>query len=401
MLNTMKQNKKLDGKELSSTVANIEASAIKQIQLLANAKKDVVSLAQGTPSFFTPDHIKKAAIEAIKLNLTDKYTSGYGIDPLRETIAKKVTRQNDIQANPENILIGHGGIEICMAVFMTILNTGDQMIILTPDYASHITQVRIALHGGESVFVPLDETLSGWVLNPDRLEKAITKKTKAILICNPCNPTGKVYTREELKEVALIAKKYNLYIITDEMYEDFVFDGKEHVSIGSFKEVANQTISVFGVSKSYSMTGWRIGYMVANKTLISEIFKIHDSLITCPTAISQYAAIAAINGPKNDVLYFKKEYEKRRQICMDYLGKTDKLEVLQPEGAYYIFPKFIKSIDDFALALEMVEKAGVAVVPGSPFGKGGENHVRISFCFGEDQLREGLKRFISYINKSL
>lgn len=394
-------NNTIHAKPLSSVVSQIEVSAIKRIQLLANTKKDVISLAQGTPSFFTPNHIKKAAIEAINQNLSDKYTPGYGIAPLREAIVKKVKKQNGLDVRAENILVGHGSIEINMAVFMTLLNPGDEMIILTPDYASHITQSKIAMHGGIPVSVPLDETPNGWVLNPKRLEKAITKKSKVILICNPCNPTGKVYSREELKEVARIAAKHNLYIVTDEMYEDFVYDGKEHVSIGSFPEVKDLTLSLFGVSKSYSMTGWRIGYMVASERLVNEVFKIHDSMVTCPTAVSQYAAIAALNGPKDEVWKFKKAYDNRRHICMEELQKTDKLEVTIPQGAYYIMPKFKKSVDDFKLCFEMVEKAGVALVPGSAFGQGGESHVRISFCFGDDQIREGIKRFVSYINKNL
>lgn len=394
-------NNIIHAKPLSSVVSQIEVSAIKRIQLLANTKKDVISLAQGTPSFFTPDHIKKAAIDAIEKNVSDKYTPGYGIAPLREAIVKKVIKQNKINIKPENVLVGHGAIEVNMAVYMALLNPDDEMIILTPDYASHITQAKIAMHGGIPVSVPLDETPNGWVLNPERLEKAVTKKSKLILICNPCNPTGKVYSRTELKEVARIAAKYNLYIVTDEMYEDFVYDGKEHISIGSFPEVKDLTISIFGLSKSYSMTGWRIGYMVASERLVNEVFKIHDSMVTCPTAVSQYAAIAALTGPKDEVWGFKKEYDKRRQICMEELQKTDKLEVIKPEGAYYIMPKFKKPVDDNKLCFEMVEKAGVALVPGSAFGKGGENHVRISFCFGEEQLRIGLQRFVSYINKNL
>lgn len=388
-------------KPLSSVVSAIEVSAIKRIQLLANTKKDVISLAQGTPSFFTPEHIKKAAIDAIQNNLSDKYTPGFGIAPLRAAIVKKVKKQNGLDVKPENILVGHGAIEINLAVFMTILNPGDEMIILTPDYASHITQAKIAMHGGIPVSVPLDETPNGWVLNPQRLEKAVTKKSKLILICNPCNPTGKVYSREELKEVARIAAKHNLYIVTDEMYEDFVYDGREHVSIGSFPEVKDLTISIFGLSKSYSMTGWRIGYMVASERLVNEVFKIHDSMVTCPTAVSQYAAIAALEGSKDKVWEFKKAYDKRRKICMEELQKTDKLQVSIPQGAYYILPKIIKPVDDFKLCFEMVEKAGVALVPGSAFGKGGESHVRISFCFEDEQIREGLKRFVSYINKNL
>lgn len=386
-------------KTLSSIVKGIQVSAIKRVENLARASKDVISLAQGTPSFSTPDYVKKAAIDAMERGLTDKYTIGYGIEPLRDAIVNKLKKDNGIVAETNQVIVTHGAIEGLMAIFMTILNPEDELIILTPDYASHLTQVKIALGGKSPTFVPLKETLTGWVLDPERLEKAVTKHTKAILFCNPCNPTGKVYTKAELKEIFRIAIKHNLYIISDEIYEYFVFDGREHFSTASFPEVADRTISVFGVSKSYSMTGWRIGYIVANKALVPEIFKIHDNLITCPTAISQYAAIAAINGPKTDVLYFKKEYEKRRQICMEELGKTDKLEVSKPEGAYYIFPKFKKPVDDFALALEMVDKAGVAVVPGSPFGKGGENHIRIAYGCEEKTLRVGLKRFVEYVDK--
>lgn len=388
-------------KTLSSVVSSIEVSAIKQVQNLAAASKGTISLAQGTPSFFTPEHIKKAAIVAMEKNLTDKYTIGFGIDPLREAIVNKLKKDNGITALKEQIIVTHGAIEGLMAIFMTILNPDDDMIILTPDYASHLTQVKIALGGRNPIYVPLEETPKGWVLDPDRLEKAITKKTKAILFCNPCNPTGKVFTKQELKEIVRIALKHNLYIISDEIYEYFLYDGLEHISTASFKEATDRTISVFGVSKSYSMTGWRIGYLVANRELASQIFKIHDSLVTCPTAISQYAAIAAINGPKDDTWKFKNAYEKRRAICMEAFSKTDKIEVAPPQGAYYIFPKFKKPINDFKLALEMVEKAKVAVVPGSPFGKGGENHIRISYCYAEDTLREGLRRFVSYINKKL
>ncbi|QQG40604.1 MAG: pyridoxal phosphate-dependent aminotransferase [Candidatus Levyibacteriota bacterium] len=400
----MKQTdkKKTHGlKGVSSVVSSIEVSAIKRVQNLASSLKDVVSLAQGTPSFFTPDYIKNAIKDAMDKNLTDKYTIGFGIDPLRAAIVNKLKKDNGIVVEKEQIIVTHGGIEGLMAVFMTLLDPDDEMIVLTPDYASHITQVKIALGGKSPTFVPLQETSKGWVLDPARIEKAINRHTKAILFCNPCNPTGKVFTKAELKEIVRIALKHNLYIISDEIYEYFLYDGREHFSTASFPEVADRTISVFGVSKSYSMTGWRIGYLVANKTLASQIFKIHDSLVTCPTAASQYGAIAAINGPKNEILRFKKEYEKRRQICIEELSKTDKLEFSAPEGAYYIFPKFKKPIDDFKFCFEMVEKAGVALVPGSAFGKRGENHVRITYCYAEDTLREGLHRFVKYINKHL
>lgn len=401
----LKDAKKFEGKfnmaqfEPASAIASLEVSLIKRMQLLANADSEVISLAQGIPSFATPEHIKQAAKKAIDENLVGKYTSGYGIEKLREAIAQKVKRDNDIQADTQQVIVTHGGIEALMSIFIALLNPSDEIIILTPDYASHITQTQIARHGGIPVFVPLTETAKGWVLDAERLEGAITQHTKAILICNPCNPTGKVYSEAELAEVARIAKKYNLYIITDEMYEYFVLDGKKHKSLGSMPDVADRVISVFGLSKSYAMTGWRIGYIVADKRLIPQIFKVHDSLITCPTAVSQYAALAALQGKQDVVKEYRNAYAKRRQIVVNALGKTDKLHLVKPEGAYYAFAKVIGNADDYDLSMRLLHEAKVAVVPGSAFGPGGESHIRISFGCEEAPLKEGLRRLVEYLEK--
>lgn len=398
-------HEKLDGrfsisKDVSHVALGIDVSAIKKMELLGREQGGVISLAQGIPSFQTPQHIKEAAKRAIDENLVDKYTVGYGIQPLRQAIVKKVKAENNIAAVEQQIIVTHGGIEAMMATFIAICNPEDEVIILTPDYASHITQVQISGRGGRPVFVPLDETKDGWTLNPDRLEAAITQNAKAILICNPVNPTGKVYSQEELKEIARIALQYNLFIITDEMYEYFTYDKKDHISIGSFPEVADRTISIFGVSKSYAMTGWRIGYLVASKKIANHIFKIHDSLVTCPTAVSQYAALAAIEGPKDDVAYFNKEFLKRRKIVMEAMKQTNKLQLGTPQGSYFAFPKLMFEENDYDLAVSLIKEAGVAVVPGSAFGQGGEGHIRISYGCEEDQLREGLKRLINYLNKT-
>lgn len=386
---------------LSTTVSEIEVSAIKQIELLARSTPGVISLAQGIPSFATPTHIKKAAKEAIDKGLSDKYTQGYGIQELREAIAKKVRAVNRIKIDASNVIVTHGGMEAIMAVFMTILNPEDELIILTPDYASHITQARIAMHGRAPIFVPLDETAQGWMLNAERLKKAVTPYTKAIVLCNPCNPTGKVYTQEELLEIVRIAKTYNLYVIADEMYEDFVYDGRQHVSIGSLPNAGNRIISVFGVSKSYAMTGWRIGYIVAHPKLIAQIFKIHDSLVTCPTAVSQYASLAAIEGPKDSVTRFREAFEKRRRMVIDELAKTDKLTFATPQGAYYLFAKLKGTVNDVTFAEKIIKEARVAVVPGSAFGKSAEHHIRICFAMDEKKLREGVRRLVAYCNKTL
>ncbi|MDO8497771.1 MAG: aminotransferase class I/II-fold pyridoxal phosphate-dependent enzyme [bacterium] len=385
----------------SDTAAAIEISAIKKIQLLATSKKGVISLAQGIPSFQTPEYIGQAAKEAIDNHTADKYTQGFGIEPLRREIVKKVERDNGIQAEVDNVIVTHGGIEALMAVFLGLLNIDDEIIILSPDYASHITQTRIARHGGRPVFVALKETTEGWILDPGKIEQAITSNTKAILISNPCNPTGKVYTKKELKDIAKLALNYNLFIITDEMYEYFIYNGHPHVSIGSFPEVKDRVISIFGLSKSYAMTGWRIGYMIAPKDLAHHIFKIHDSLVTCPTAVSQYAALAALQGSKKCIDHFRNEFKRRRQIVVDALKHTDKMNLVLPEGAYYAFLKLNKEVDDNQLALDLIEEAKVAVVPGSAFGLGGAHHVRISFGCEEDVLKEGMRRLVAYVNEKL
>ncbi|MDI6883239.1 MAG: acetolactate synthase small subunit [Patescibacteria group bacterium] len=404
-----KEEEKLRGKFVqivkkpSETALNLDISAIKKIEILSSKEKEVISLAQGVPNFQTPDYIKKAARAAMEKNLTDKYTLGYGIEPLRKALAEKVRRDNKIQAEPENIIVTHGAIEALMATFIALFDPGDELLVLSPDYASHITQIQIARHGGRPIFVPLKENETGWHLEREKIEAAITPQTKAILLCNPSNPIGRVYTLAELKEIAQIALKYNLFIITDEVYEYFIFDGREHISIGSFPEVAERTISIFSLSKTYAMTGWRLGYIVVEKRLAQAIFKIHESLITCPTAISQYAALAAIQGQQSVVSEFKKEYEKRRNLVVDMLAESKRLKLVKPEGAYYAFPQIVfndkDKIDDYDLALKILKKAKVGVVPGSAFGPGGEGHIRISFGVEEEKLKEGLKRLINFVNK--
>lgn len=401
-----KEEKKPEGKfaeiikKPSYVTQNIDVSAIKKIELLISKEKGAVSLAQGIPNFDTPLHIKNSAKDAMEKNLTNKYTRGYGIDPLREALAEKVRRDNKIQAEPENIIVTHGAIEALMATFIALFDPTDEMIVPTPDYASHITQIQIARHGGRPIFVSMRENESGWHLEPEKIESAITPHTKAILICNPSNPLGKVYSYDELKEIARIARRYNLFIIADEVYEYFLYDGRKHFSIGSFPEAADRTISIFSLSKTYAMTGWRIGYIVAEKKLANQIFKIHDSLITCPAAISQYAALAAVKGDNSVVAEFRNAFEKRRKITMDMLAKTDRLKAVMPEGAYYAFPKFNfnHQTDDYDLAVKMLKEAKVGVVPGSAFGPGGENHVRISFGCSDEQLKEGLTRMINFVN---
>lgn len=387
-------------KEPSHTVSGIELSAIKRLELMGRQENDVASLAQGIPSFATPQHIRDAAKKAIDQGYADKYTPGYGIQELREVIVDKLKRDNKIDADPSQVTVTHGGIEAMIAAFIAILNRDDEIIFLTPDYASHITQAIIAHYGGKPVFVPLNES-EGWRFEKERLQAAVTTRTKAILLTNPSNPIGKAYTKEELLDIVDIAKRHNLYIVTDETYEYFTFDKRKHISVASLPGAKERTISIFSLSKSYSMTGWRIGYLVASREVSRQIFKVHDSLITCPTAVSQYAAVAAIGGRQDDVVHFKKEFQKRRDMVIKKLKETDRLLLQIPEGGYFAFVKVNAQVDDYELCVRLIKEAGVAVVPGSAFGTGGEGHIRISFGCEDKQLAKGLNRLVTFVNDQL
>lgn len=386
--------------EASNIAMSLDMTAIKKIQLLCQKIPGSISLAQGVPSFPTPEYVRKAAYTAIEKGLADKYTPSFGIEPLREAMAQKVKTFNHIPVSKDNIIVTHGATEAMMAIFMSLFNPTDEILIITPAYATHLTQARMTRNAGRPIMVPLAETENGWELDIARIEASITNNTKAILFSNPTNPIGKVYSEEELRQIASIAKRYNLFILTDEMYEYFVFDDKKHISIGSFPEVADRTISIFGLSKTYAMTGWRIGYIVAEKSIRDQIVKVNDAIITSPTAVSQYAALAALQGGNDDIEYFKKEFENRREIMVAELMKSDLLSFEVTEGGYYIFPKIEVEIDDYDFAVEMLKEAHVGVVPGSAFGIGGENHVRLSFGGETDQIREGARRFVEYIERA-
>jgi len=386
-------------KKPSKIVRSIEVSAIKRFQILIEKEKGSISLAQGVPDFETPSFIKEKAKEAIDKGFASRYTKGWGIESLRQAIAEKMRKDNKIKAEPENVLLTHGAIEASMATLLALLDPEDEVIVLSPNYVSHINQIRIVKQGAMPSFVSLDEKENRWQLNPEKIESAVSKKTKAILFSNPSNPLGKVYSREELKAIAKIALKHNLFIIADEVYEYFVFDGKKHISIGSFPEAEDRTISIFSLSKSYSMTGWRIGYLVSDKKIVQEIFKIHDCLITCPVALSQYAALAAIKDGYKFIKKFKQNYERRRKIAIEILSRTDKLTLIKPEGTFYLFPKINLKMDDYNFSLRLLKEAKVGVVPGSAFGPGGKRHIRISFGGEEKKLKEGLERMVNYVKR--
>lgn len=378
----------------------INESIIRSIQQYVASKKDVISFAQGIPIFPTPYEIKKELVKVVSKNLADYYTPGYGILELREEIVKKLRSFNKIAAHFDEIIVTHGATQAMMAILLTLLEKEDEVIVITPDYASHFTQLIIVQKGIYLKEVSMKEVNGQWQVDFEALENAISQKTKAIIFTNPNNPTGKVFTKEELEKILVLAKKYNLYLITDEIYEYFVFDGRKHISIASFPQAKERVISIFGASKSYSMTGWRIGYIHANRELIKQIYKVHDHLVVCPTAISQYAALIALRYGEKLPERFRVVYEKRRNIIIEAFKKTKKLSFSIPEGSYYIFPKINeKNVDDYSLIYKMIDQAKVAAVPGSAFGKAGAGYFRISFAGDENELKKGLKRIVNFLNQ--
>ena len=359
---------------------------------------DLVGFGAGEPDFNTPENIKEAGINAIKANKT-RYTPASGIPELKAAVAEKFKKENGLEYNPSDIIISCGAKHSLYNIFMAILNPGDEVIIFSPYWVSYEEQVKIA--GGVPVFVRLDEPRN-FEIDFNMLEKKITKKTKAMIVNSPSNPTGAVFSVDSLKKLADIALKHNLLIISDEIYEKLIYNGKKHFSIASFsKEVKAQTIVVNGLSKTYAMTGWRIGYLAAdNKEIVSAIDNLQSHSTSNPATMTQVAAIEALKTPDSVVQAMVSEFDQRRQRIMKRLDGLPGLTYVEPEGAFYIFPNFssfmgktikgrqIKGSLD--LAEMLLNEAKVAVVPGIAFGS--DSHFRLSYATSMANIDKGLDR---------
>ncbi|MDR3559390.1 MAG: aminotransferase class I/II-fold pyridoxal phosphate-dependent enzyme [Candidatus Pacebacteria bacterium] len=384
---------------------NLKLSVIKQMELRASKFPDVISLAQGVPSFDTPECVKRRVERAMRDGVTAKYSLSPGLPELRELVEQKLAEENMFYDFEKEIIVTAGSIEGITATIMAITNPGDEIIIPEPTYTSY--REVIILAGCTPVFVPLNEE-KGWALELEKYEAAITSKTKAIFYCNPNNPTGTIYTEEQLRQLAKLAEKYNLYLISDEVYKDFIFERlaerKKIFSLAEIPELRKRVIRLFSFSKSYAMTGWRVGYLHSDESIVKEILKVHDSLVTCAPVVSQYAAMGALEMAEKDIAHFRREYQKRRDLICARLDKFKNVfEYVQPTSAYYVFPKIIKKDISFGsydcpdslswkFALYLLEKAQVAVVPGVAFGPNGEDHVRMSFGRSEKDINRAMDR---------
>ncbi|MEK9154889.1 MAG: pyridoxal phosphate-dependent aminotransferase [Patescibacteria group bacterium] len=394
-----------------SRTKNINLSPIKNIELLASKIPDVISLAQGIPSFDTPEVVKKAAIKALNRGVVAKYSLTYGLPELRETIEQSLANDGMYYDFEKEIIAVAGSIEAIMASLIAVISPKkDEIILFSPSYASYPEVVKIA--GGKPIFINLLEE-KNWQINFKELEKKISSKTAAILLCNPNNPTGTIFSKEDLLKIAELAGKKNFFIISDEVYKDFIYNDystKQSVkapffSLAQIPELRKIVIRIFSLSKAYAMTGWRIGYLHSDEDIVKEILKIHDSLVTCAPVISQYAAMAALDFGDKEIKKFVAEFKLRRDIICRYFNVLkDFFSYQEPVGAYFVFPKILplaykisKTTNSESFALKILEKAKVAIVPGSAFGPSGENHFRISFGRSEKDISEAMERIKKFL----
>jgi len=376
--------------EGSSRTSLIKSSAIRRMLELSAGMKNVVHLEQGEPDFTTPDYILDAAVEAMKKGFTH-YTEINGTLELRQAIAEKLEKENNIDANPRTeITVTSGSQEAMFIAALGFLNPGDEALILDPYYPAYFEDTLLA--EAVPITISLNEE-ENYHVNMEALDGKITKKTKMIWMCNPSNPTGHVSSEEDLEIIAEVARRHNLIVFMDEIYEKLVYDDSKHVSIGSLPGMESRTITVNGFSKAYAMTGWRIGYVVAEKKLSTTLRKLHYYTTLCPNAISQKAALAALTSPQNCIQEMVKEYDRRRKLAINELDRIESLSYTTPKGAFYVFPNFSSFEEsDEAMALYLLKKAMIVTVPGSGFGKAGEGHLRISYSVSYEQVKEGMKR---------
>jgi aminotransferase len=379
---------------VSQKIVDIPKSAIHEMTRLSKQVEDVAFLSWAKPTSGTPDHINRAAMRAIQEGRTGGYSETAGLAELREEIASKLKRDNKIEADPSEIIVTVGAIEGLAAAVLAVVDPGDEVIIPVPGYSTHIRQVVLA--SGKPVLVPTRED-AGFSLDLERLKDSVTDRTKAILYSSPNNPTGSVYGRRELEAMAKLAIENDLVVITDEAYEYFVFDGEEHISIASLEGMRERTLSCYTFTKTYAMTGWRIGYLHATREWVSHLLKTHIPLSICAPVASQYAALEALRGPQDCVADFKHHYQKTRDLMCQRLDQIpEKFSYQKPKGSYLMFPKVEHpgGQDSMSFAIRLLQEARVSTTPGIAFK--GEGHIRMSFCVPEQTIHKAFDRIEEY-----
>ncbi|MCM3236789.1 pyridoxal phosphate-dependent aminotransferase [Heyndrickxia oleronia] len=392
--------------QLANRVSALTPSSTLAITAKAKSMKaegiDVIGLGAGEPDFNTPQHIIDAAIKAMNEGQT-KYTATGGLPELKKAIIGKFKKDQNIDYKPSEVIVTNGAKHALYTLFQVILNEGDEVIIPIPYWVSYPEQVKLA--GGEPVYINGKEA-NKFKITADQLKSAITSKTKAIIINSPSNPTGMLYTKEELAELGEICLEHDILIISDEIYEKLIYGEHTHVSIAELStELKNQTIIINGVSKSHSMTGWRIGYAAGNAQIIKAMTDLASHSTSNPTTPSQYGAIAAYNGTQEPVETMREAFEDRLNKIHQQLIQIPGVSCLKPQGAFYLFPNVIEaakltgfdSVDQFAEAL--LEEANVAVIPGSGFGA--PDYIRLSYATSLELLEKAIERIQQFVNSKM
>ena len=383
-------------KILSPTVTAIKPSGIRKYFDIADSMEDVISLGVGEPDFPTPWEIRKAGITSLESGKT-RYTSNWGLEQLRREICQYIDRKYNVKYEPStDVLVTVGGSEAIDACIRAVTDPGDEIIIPQPSYVCYEPMVTLA--GGTPVII---ETTAehDFKLTPEDLLAAITPRTKALILPYPCNPTGGIMEREDLEKIAQVLKNTNILVISDEIYSELTFGGTPHVSIASIDGMHERCVVVNGFSKTFSMTGWRLGFACGPAPVMKQIVKIHQFAIMCAPTMSQYAAIEALKNGDEAVAAMREEYDMRRRLIVSGFNKLG-LTCREPKGAFYAFPCIRStglSSDEFCERLLYAEK--VAVVPGTAFGKGGEGFIRASYCYSTEHISEALRRIAKFLQE--
>lgn len=384
-------------KRFNKQLDKIQVSLIRQFDQAISTIPGVLRLTLGEPDFTTPEHVKEAAKRAIDQNQS-YYTGMSGLLTLRQAASDFVREKYQLDYAPENeILVTIGATEALSATLTAILEKGDKVLLPAPAYPGYEPIVNLV--GAE--VVEIDTTENGFVLTPEMLEKAIIEqgdKLKAVILNYPANPTGITYSREQLEALAAVLRKYEIFVVCDEVYSELTYTGENHVSLGTM--LRDQAIIINGLSKSHAMTGWRLGFIFAPANFTAQLIKSHQYLVTAANTMAQHAAVEALTAGKNDAEPMKKEYIQRRDYIIEKMTNLG-FEIIKPDGAFYIFAKIPAGYnqDSFAFLKDFAQKKAVAFIPGAAFGRYGEGYVRISYAASMETIREAMKRLEEYMRE--
>lgn len=380
--------------QISKVAGEIKPSLTRRLFDKAKEYDNVIDLTLGDPDYPTPEYVCEAGCKAIREGKT-KYTANAGLLELRTAIAQKVEDETGIKYDPsKNVIVTIGAMGALYLLIKSYINEGDEVLIPAPYWINYSQMVTMS--GGTPIIVNSDKP--GFELSAELLEKAVTDKTRVMIINSPCNPTGEVYSRESLEAIAEIAKKNNILVIADEAYSCILFDDAKFTSIIDVPGMKEYTILVNSFSKRYSMTGWRVGYAVGDENIISAMTRLQENVASCCPQPSQYAAIAALKGPQDSVMDMVKGYQKRRDILVEGINHVEKLSCRKPQGTFYVFVDISETgMDSTEFAFDLLDKVQVAVVPGITYGDLGDKYVRIALTRSEDEIREAVSRIKRYL----